>query len=291
MSTSTTHNKVAGKRRLAAGFTLIELLVVIAIIAVLASLLVPAAGRAKERARLAQCLNNFRNLQQGWQMYASDNADIPFQAYAIGDESFRLKLHRSTAWWWVSGVMSYEPDSIDNINTLNLINPEYAALADYIQNPALYKCPSDHSTALWRGIAHNRIRSYSYSADWGLATGQMAGNPLHQGVGTGSQKVYNVLNLSTAITFIEQHEDSLGFAWFHLPIQLNGPAGFVADIPASRHDGNCAVAFADGHVERKKWIDPRTKVPVLGKTQQTFPRVAFLNNPDLSWLAAGRVRY
>jgi len=70
------------------GFTLIEMLVVIAIIGILAAMVIPVTGMARNKARMTDCTNNKGQLMKAMLIYAGDHKGAMIYRGVKGDDTY-----------------------------------------------------------------------------------------------------------------------------------------------------------------------------------------------------------
>lgn len=210
------------------GFTLVEILVVVAIIAILAAMLFPVFGRAREAARQTNCQNNLRQLGMAFAQYVQDVHRYPGsgqkQKWANGGQ-------------WVTGGEAgtptnyLSPPEVDpDVPGLALSSapftyqapkeayPEKGVLYPYVKSSAVYVCPSN---------ADNGKKKLSYSMNCALAF-------------LGETRVTD----ATATILLVDEAETLndGFFW-----AANVDAS--TDMLTQKHNGGGNLLFADGHVK------------------------------------------
>jgi len=271
-----TSNKL---RRSPAGFTLIELLVVIAIIVILASMLLPALSRAKDKAKAISCMNGQRQLALAWRLYTVENQGrVPFASENQYDTSTRAAT-------WVTGKMDWDPGNRSNWD------PEADIKNSPLQtygagNPQIWKCPSDASFVSVNGRKLPRLRSRAVNLYVGGYGGRYS-------EGMNNCRLYLkdadmiAPGASDLMIFADVREDSID--WGNFGVNMTGytpndPTLYAFwDLPAGYHNNGASFAFADGHAESKRWRHPDT-TPGIVRQGQINDNFSSPHNPDVAWL-------
>lgn len=235
MQTPTHHPNLTRRR---GAFTLIELLVVIAIISLLAAILFPVFGRARENARKTSCLNNLRQIGTGFMMYTQDY-----------DE-------QTPANWVQTGSVS---PSVSSDQAWPLM------IYPYVKHRDVFDCPSSPD-----GVTGTSVYPYGL-ASWG--TPGTAKFPVTDYDG---KYLFNYDGLTYGInnSLAELQKPSETFAFMdggdmiccsgsntydalleELDVNLKGTNAWAKydQEQGFRHLTRANVAFADGHAKNVSW--------------------------------------
>ncbi|MHB9038795.1 MAG: type II secretion system protein [Armatimonadota bacterium] len=237
---------MTGKR---SGFTLIELLVVIAIIAILAAILFPVFAKAKESANTTACLNNLKQLGNGFRMYLDDwGAKFP------GSGGWGEADKRSGWVGFVSastGLPIYGP-----VTGTYRMSPQYGSLFSYVKADKVYVCPSDsHAKTTKFGL------SYSLNSNLSVINGV---SQLETSIRRPARTVLLIDEGQGSRSFTVTGRDGSGTWSAPAPIvdgyfgAGNGTQQNIIDKPQDAHNGGLNFAYCDGHagwVHHSKYKD------------------------------------
>lgn len=267
------------KNKKCSGFTLIELLVILGIIAILTAMLLPASARTKSKAMQATCMENEKQLGYAFIMYAGANNDKLVQ-----------NNKGNVAGNWVRGYMSPALSPTDCTNPVPITQ---GTLYPYVNNVSVYHCPADVLPDT-RVTPPNTTRVRTYSINCYMnSDNDMYGThgPMQPGIYFMNRKSTDIKHPMpvSAIVFVEEVQWTIDDGQFaECPSGLPGHIEWDQwyNVPANLHPG-ANFAFADDHVEYRKWVDDSTlALQTQPTTGAPYPDTS-TDHADLRWVQDG----
>lgn len=129
------------------GFTLVEILTVIAIIVILAAVLLPVLGRAREQSNRTHCMSNLHQIATAMKLYKLDERGYPYDLQeTTASPSPRPWIAGER--WFGSGT---DTDGDGLVDTPDRRNAGYGLATlypHYVESPKIFNCPNNDTDAL-----------------------------------------------------------------------------------------------------------------------------------------------